>query len=91
MTGDAPREAELAQYIAAILRVLDVPIDHNTMDTPARVARMFVREICAGLYTPRPELTDFPNVRHVDEILAVGPIAVRSCCAHHLVPIIGQA
>jgi GTP cyclohydrolase I len=50
-----------------------------------------VREVFQGRYTPRPVLTDFPNSKQLDELYTVGPIAVRSCCAHHLVPILGEA
>jgi GTP cyclohydrolase I len=28
---------------------------------------------------------------NLDEVYTVGPIAVRSACSHHLVPIVGQA
>jgi GTP cyclohydrolase I len=38
-----------------------------------------------------PDVTVFPNAQNLDQVYAVGPIAVRSCCAHHLVPIQGQA
>jgi GTP cyclohydrolase I len=51
---------------------------------------MMVREAFIGRYTERPKLTDFPNARNLDEIYTVGPITVRSMCAHHLLPIIGQ-
>jgi len=57
--------------------------------TPARVARMLVREVLQGRYEGPPALTAFPNSR-LDELYVVGPVSVRSCCAHHLVPIIGQ-
>jgi GTP cyclohydrolase IA len=84
-------QRRVAQHVAGILDALHIAPDHNTIGTPERVARMFVREVCAGRYTPMPELTDFPNIGNLDQIYAVGPIAVRSCCAHHLVPILGQA
>jgi GTP cyclohydrolase I len=84
-------ESRVARHVAGILDALRIAPDHNTMGTPDRVARMFVREIFAGRYTPMPSLTDFPNIGRLDQIYAVGPIAFRSCCAHHLVPILGQA
>ena len=87
----AVMERDVQEVIANLLQALMIPPDHNTEDTPARVARMLVREVFAGRYAARPELTTFPNVAKLDQILMVGPIAVRSCCAHHLVPIIGQA
>lgn len=79
--------------VAALLTALriDYEKDHNTEQTPQRVARMLVREVFAGRYQPRPRITDFPNVKELDELYTVGPVAVRSCCAHHLCPIEGEA
>ncbi|MFP4895803.1 GTP cyclohydrolase I [Paraburkholderia sp. EG304] len=52
---------------------------------------MYVREVFAGRYEPRPNLTDFPNVRRLDELYTVGPISVRSMCSHHLCSVTGHA
>ena len=65
--------------------------DHNTRDTPRRVARMFVDEIMRGRYCEPPEITGFDNVQGFDQLIVTGPIDVRSTCAHHLMPIYGQA
>jgi GTP cyclohydrolase I len=86
-------ESEVADRVADLLRslVIDIEADHNTRDTPKRVAKMFMREVFAGRYQPRPPVTDFPNVKRLDELYTVGPITVRSACAHHLCPIVGRA
>lgn len=65
--------------------------DHNSRDTPQRVARMLVSETMRGRYDAPPELTEFENVQAFDQLLVTGPIAVRSTCAHHLMPIFGEA
>lgn len=85
-------EVEVQQAIQAVLHalVIDTDTDHNTQDTAARVARMYVHEVFKGRYLPPPKITDFPNAKHLDEIYTVGPIAVRSACSHHFVPITGQ-
>jgi len=70
--------------------VVDTVNDHNTRETAGRVARMYLREVFKGRYLAPPKVTDFPNAKHLDEIYTVGPIAVRSACSHHLVPITGQ-
>jgi GTP cyclohydrolase I len=90
-TQMAEIEGEVALCVHDMLSALRIRPDHNTESTPARVARMLVREIFAGRYEAPPEVTDFPNVTELDQVYAVGPIAFRSCCAHHLVPILGQA
>jgi GTP cyclohydrolase I len=85
-------ESEVRKHVEATLRALliDTEHDHNTRDTADRVARMFM-ETFAGRFTPAPALTDFPNARRLDELYVVGPVSVRSTCAHHLCPIVGQA
>lgn len=87
----ADMERDVERCVGDLLAALRIQRDHNTQQTPERVARMLVREVFAGRYEAKPHLTDFPNTANVDEIMAVGPITFRSCCAHHLVPIIGQA
>ena len=86
-------ENEVADRANEMLRalVIDTESDPNTRDTGRRVARMFVREVFAGRYSPRPDVTEFDGIRQADGCFAIGPIAIRSCCAHHLVPITGQA
>jgi GTP cyclohydrolase I len=73
-----------------ILRI-DHRHDHNTRDTPARVAKMLVRELLRGRFSAPPAITAFDNVEGFDQLIVTGPIAVRSTCAHHLLPIYGEA
>ena len=70
---------------------IDHQNDHNTRDTPARVAKMFVEETMRGRFTLPPKITDFDNVERCDQLIVTGPIEVRSTCAHHLMPIFGHA
>ena len=69
---------------------IDYKNDHNTLDTPKRMAKMYVQEVFKGRYLPRPKITTFPNYKNLDELYSVGPITVRSMCSHHFVPIIGS-
>ena len=70
---------------------IDHKNDHNMRDTPRRVAKMFVEEILHGRYSPPPVITEFENVERYDQLIVTGPIEVRSMCAHHLMPICGEA
>jgi GTP cyclohydrolase I len=85
-------EDEVARSMQSLLEalVIDTQNDHNTRGTARRVARMFLHEVFKGRYHHRPALTEFPNVEHLNELMIVGPIAVRSACSHHFVPIIGK-
>ena len=70
--------------------VIDTAHDHNTSDTARRVAKMYVSEVFRGRYVKPPTITEFPNAEHLNELMIVGPITVRSACSHHLVPVIGK-
>ena len=70
--------------------VIDTDNDHNTDNTARRVAKMYVNEVFRGRYVPAPSITEFPNVGHLNELMIVGPITVRSACSHHFCPVIGK-
>ena len=65
--------------------------DHNTRGTPRRVAKMLVEETMRGRYEAPPTITDFDNINAFDQMLVTGPIELRSTCAHHMMPIYGEA
>jgi len=85
-------EREVTERVRELLRslLIDIDNDHNTEETPERVARMYLHEVFKGRYHPQPKIASFPNVKQLDEIYTVGPITVRSACSHHLVPILGH-
>ena len=70
--------------------VIDTANDHNTDNTARRVAKMYVNEVFNGRFVPAPTITEFPNVGHLNELMIVGPITVRSACSHHFCPVIGK-
>lgn len=70
--------------------VIDTEHDHNTNNTARRVAKMYLNEVFKGRYQPEPAITEFPNVGHLNELMIVGPITVRSACSHHFCPVIGK-
>ncbi|MEN9398015.1 MAG: hypothetical protein RLZ81_2545 [Pseudomonadota bacterium] len=70
--------------------VIDTERDHNTDNTARRVAKMYLQEVFNGRYVSAPTITEFPNAEHLNELMIVGPITVRSACSHHLCPVIGQ-
>ena len=70
--------------------VIDTVNDHNTNDTARRVAKMYLNEVFKGRYLKAPAITEFPNAEHLNELMIVGPITVRSACSHHFCPVIGK-
>jgi GTP cyclohydrolase I len=93
---EGEREAMIAaaahklEELFDILRI-DHRNDHNTRETPQRVAKMYVEEILAGRYTAPPKITEFDNAQAYDQLIVTGPIELRSMCAHHMMPIYGAA
>jgi GTP cyclohydrolase IA len=93
---EAEREAMIkaaarkVEELFDILRI-DHQNDHNTRDTPQRVAKMYVEEILEGRYTAPPKITEFDNAQAYDQLIITGPIELRSMCAHHMMPIYGAA
>ncbi len=83
---------EVQGKVAGLLEslVIDVEHDHNTQETARRVAKMYVNEVFRGRYLPRPSITEFPNAAHLNELMIMGPVTVRSACSHHPCPIMGR-
>jgi GTP cyclohydrolase IA len=81
-------EGKMKSVLASL--VIDTENDHNTDDTARRVAKMYLNEVFRGRYVKAPTITEFPNAEHLNELMIVGPITVRSACSHHFCPVIGK-
>ena len=91
--GELPLlQDEVEQKLLGVLQslVIDTESDHNTRETARRVAKMYLTEVFRGRYLQQPDVTEFPNVERLNELMIVGPILVRSACSHHLCPIMGR-
>lgn len=87
------QEARIAEHVAAIMAELKLDLnDDSLVDTPNRVAKMFMHEIFRGLdYSKFPKCTVIDNKMNVDEMVLERDITMNSTCEHHLLPIIGKA
>ena len=76
-----------------VMRVLGLDLnDDSLMDTPKRVAKMYVNEIFWGLdYEAFPKCTAVDNKMKYDEMVIERNINVQSNCEHHFVVIDGVA
>ena len=81
-------EAKMKGVLSSL--VIDTENDHNTDQTARRVAKMYLKEVFQGRYVTAPAITEFPNAEHLNELMIVGPITVRSACSHHFCPIMGK-
>lgn len=67
--------------------VIDHKNDPNAMDTPHRLAKMYIKELMSGRYDPMPKITAFPN-KHTGKDsgfsgLLVVRAEIKSMCSHH--------
>ena len=83
-------EVEVKMQSVLDSMVIDTEGDHNTRSTARRVAKMYLNEVFKGRYVQPPAITEFPNAEHLNELMIVGPITVRSACSHHFCPVIGK-
>jgi GTP cyclohydrolase I len=92
LTQEEKRQRIQANF-TEIMKVLGLDLtDDSLVDTPKRVAKMFVNEIFGGLdYRNFPKITAVENKMACDEMIRVGGVSVSSTCEHHFVTIDGTA
>ena len=91
--SDEEKTSIIKKNIREIMHTLGLDLnDDSLMGTPARVAKMFVKEIFSGLKPElRPKSSTFENKYNYGEMLVEKNINVYSTCEHHLLPIVGKA
>lgn len=91
--NDEARKAAIESHFAAIMNILGLDLkDDSLIDTPRRVAKMFVDEIFYGLdYAKFPKCTTVANAFHFDEMVLERNISVMCTCEHHFQNIVGKA
>jgi len=80
-------------HFTHIMRILGLDLsDDSLIDTPKRVAKMYVNEIFWGLdYEAFPKCTAVDNKMKYNEMVCERNINVQSNCEHHFVVIDGLA
>lgn len=83
---------EAAIHYGNFMTALKLDLNNPHMiDTPKRVAKAFVEDLFAGLYTDPPKITAFPNTNNYPGMVFQGNIEVKSMCFHHNLPFTGKA
>ena len=85
--------AEIEKSFSHIMQVLGLDLnDDSLMETPKRVAKMYVNEIFWGLdYDAFPKCTTVNNKMKYNEMVVERNVNVQSNCEHHFVVIDGLA
>jgi GTP cyclohydrolase I len=83
----------ISRHFKQIMLILGLDLNNDSLkETPERVAKMYVKEMFAGLNpSNKPNLTLFENKYRYDGMVLEKNISIYSCCEHHFVPITGKA
>lgn len=93
---EVPDEFKLKQiemHVRNILMIIGLDLDDDSLiDTPKRVAKMYVNETFAGLKAENfPKSTVVDNKMKYSGVVLESPVAVKSVCEHHIITIDGYA
>jgi GTP cyclohydrolase I len=91
---DRTKKIEMIEgYFRSIMHTLGLDLsDDSLIETPNRVAKMYVNEIFWGLdYEAFPKCTTVQNKMKYDEMVIERNVNVQSNCEHHFVVIDGLA
>ncbi len=90
---DESKIEQIRVKFADIMHILGMDLNDDSLSgTPARVAKMFVKEVFQGLDPKnKPEVKLFDNKYRYGQMLVERNITLHSYCEHHFVPILGKA
>ena len=89
---EADRVRAIAAHFREIIEILGLDLhDPNLVETPERVAKMYL-ELFEGLAEgAEPKVTFFPNDERYSAMVIEKDIPFYSLCSHHFVPFYGHA
>jgi len=84
---------EASEHYGRFLKSMgfDYTADRQTIDTPRRVAKAWLKDLVLGSVSNPPDITVFPNDENYDGVVIQTGIPVVSLCAHHNLPFTGYA
>jgi len=90
--ADTDRIRDITSHFRTIIELLGLDMaDPNLVETPERVAKMYL-ELFAGLSEgAEPRVTFFPNEERYTSMVMEKDIPFYSLCSHHFVPFYGHA
>jgi GTP cyclohydrolase I len=84
---------KIESHFTEIMKIIGLDLsDDSLIETPKRVAKMYINEIFWGLdYEAFPKCTTVDNKMHYNEMVVERNVNVQSNCEHHFVVIDGLA
>lgn len=91
--SDAEKVTQIEAHFREIMNIIGLDLTDDSLNgTPKRVAKMYVKEIFAGLNPAnKPAMSLFDNKFGYRQMLVEKDILVQSFCEHHFLPIYGKA
>ena len=99
--GNLPRTPEQVEQMIADAAIhygnflnavgFDYTADRQTVDTPRRVAKAWLKDLIVGSITDEPNITVFPNDEGYSGLVIQSGIPIVSMCAHHNLAFTGYA
>lgn len=91
--SDEQKKTRIEGSMLEIMQTLGLDLrDDSLMDTPKRIAKMYVDEIFCGLdYSKFPKITQIENKMQLQQPVKVSDVSLTSTCEHHFVTIDGTA
>ena len=95
MTDTKSKENIIKTHIKEILNILGVPKNENTKDTPQRIAKSWLNEICKNINPQtlehlKSQMKYFPNEAYPHKnMVMIKNITFNSGCSHHFLPFSG--
>ncbi len=83
----------IEKHFTSIMETLGLDLrDDSLIETPKRVAKMFVNETLWGLdFEAFPKCTTVENKMGYDEMVVERGVTIQSQCEHHSLPVVGKA
>ncbi len=90
---DLQKIEKITGHFKSIMEILGMDLSNDSLEkSPARVAKMYVNEIFAGLKTENfPRITVIENDMKYDQMIVIKDVGIISFCEHHFVTIHGRA
>lgn len=87
------RRNRIEDHMISIMYLLNLDLKNDSLlNTPKRIAKMYVEEIFSGLdYSNFPKITILQNTMHMSEMITVRNIDITSTCEHHFIIFNGKA
>lgn len=87
------RKSKIEDHVMSVIYLLNLDVkDDNLLNTPKRIANMYVEEIFSGLdYLNFPKITIIENSMYIEEMIVIRNINIISTCEHHFIVFNGKA